>query len=116
MTTAQQIRPAEVARVTADATTMRAIVQDAYGEADVVLHREQIEKAVIGGEEVLIRVHAAGLDRGVWHIMAGLPYPIPLAGYGRAHPRPAFAEWTSPGASRRSARTSPRCSRATMAA
>jgi hypothetical protein len=27
-----------------------------------------------------------GLDRGVWHAMAGLPYPIRLAGYGLRTP------------------------------
>jgi NADPH:quinone reductase-like Zn-dependent oxidoreductase len=38
---------------------------------------------------VLLRVHAAGVDRGIWHLMAGLPYPVRLAGYGiRAHKTP----------------------------
>jgi NADPH:quinone reductase-like Zn-dependent oxidoreductase len=36
---------------------------------------------------VLLRVRAAGVDRGVWHIMAGLPYPIRLAGYGFRVPK-----------------------------
>jgi NADPH:quinone reductase-like Zn-dependent oxidoreductase len=36
---------------------------------------------------VLVRVHAAGVDRGVWHIVAGLPYPIRLAGYGCRLPK-----------------------------
>ncbi|HEV3494815.1 MAG TPA: NAD(P)-dependent alcohol dehydrogenase [Actinomycetes bacterium] len=30
------------------------------------------------GDEVLVRVHAAGLDRGVEHVMTGLPYLIRL--------------------------------------
>jgi NADPH:quinone reductase-like Zn-dependent oxidoreductase len=34
-----------------------------------------------------VRVHAAGVDRGVWHIMAGLPYPIRLVGYGLRSPK-----------------------------
>jgi NADPH:quinone reductase-like Zn-dependent oxidoreductase len=29
---------------------------------------------VIGPDEVLVEVHAAGVDRGVWHGMTGLPY------------------------------------------
>ena len=41
----------------------------------------------IADDEVLIRVHAAGVDRGVWHIMTGLPYPIRLAGYGLRAPK-----------------------------
>lgn len=69
------------------ATTMRAIVQDTYGEAEDVLRLEHIERPEIGDDEVLLRVHAAGVDRGVWHIMAGLPYPIRLAGYGVRAPR-----------------------------
>ena len=40
-----------------------------------------------GDIEVLLRVHTAGVDRGVWHIMAGLPCPIRLAGYGLRGPQ-----------------------------
>jgi NADPH:quinone reductase-like Zn-dependent oxidoreductase len=36
---------------------------------------------------VLVRVRAAGVDRGVWHIMTGLPYPIRVAGYGLRAPK-----------------------------
>jgi NADPH:quinone reductase-like Zn-dependent oxidoreductase len=66
---------------------MRAIVQDKYGEADDVLRLADIERPQIGADEVLLKVHAAGLDRGVWHMMAGLPYPIRLAGYGVRAPK-----------------------------
>jgi len=52
---------------------MRAIVQHAYGSADV-LHVEQTDRPVAEDDEVLVRVHAAGLDRGTWHFMTGLPY------------------------------------------
>ena len=38
-------------------------------------------------QDVLLRVHAAGVDRGVWHLMAGLPYPVRLAGYGIRAPK-----------------------------
>ena len=34
-----------------------------------------------------MRVHAAGVDRGVWHLMTGLPYPIRIAGYGLRAPK-----------------------------
>jgi len=54
-------------------TTMRAIVQDAYGHADVV-RLARIPRPEAADNEVLVRVHAAGLDRGVWHVMTGLPY------------------------------------------
>lgn len=65
---------------------MKAIVQDTYGSPDV-LELKDIDKPVVKDDEVLLRVHAAGLDRGVWHIMAGLPYPIRLAGYGLRAPK-----------------------------
>jgi NADPH:quinone reductase-like Zn-dependent oxidoreductase len=67
----------EAARPAAD-STMRAIVQDGYGSADV-LRSARIARPAIGGTEVLLRVHAAGLDRGTWHLMAGRPYLVRLA-------------------------------------
>lgn len=56
---------------------MRAIVQDRYGSADVLQLRE-IDRPVVGAGDVLIRVHAAGVDFGVWHLMAGSPYAVRL--------------------------------------
>jgi NADPH:quinone reductase-like Zn-dependent oxidoreductase len=56
-------------------TTMKAIVQDAYGSTDV-LELADIDKPVPEDNEVLVRVHAAGLHRGDWHVMTGLPYLI----------------------------------------
>jgi NADPH:quinone reductase-like Zn-dependent oxidoreductase len=55
--------------------TMRAVVQDTYGSADVLQLRDVARPAPADGE-VLVRVRAAGLDRGVWHVMAGLPYLV----------------------------------------
>jgi NADPH:quinone reductase-like Zn-dependent oxidoreductase len=72
---------------TTDGTTMQAITQDRYGEAEDVLRLEEIARPAIGDEEVLLRVHAAGVDRGVWHLMTGLPYPVRLAGYGNRAPK-----------------------------
>jgi NADPH:quinone reductase-like Zn-dependent oxidoreductase len=43
---------------------MKAIVQDTYGSADVLELRD-IDRPEIGDDEVLVRVHAAGVDRGV---------------------------------------------------
>jgi NADPH:quinone reductase-like Zn-dependent oxidoreductase len=65
---------------------MRAIVQDRYGSADALELRD-IGQPEIAGDEVLVRVHAAGVDRGVWHLMTGLPYPIRMAGYGIRAPK-----------------------------
>jgi NADPH:quinone reductase-like Zn-dependent oxidoreductase len=71
----------DIASTPARTGTMKAIVQDEYGEAQNVLSLAEIDRPRIG-DDVLLRVHAAGVDRGVWHIMAGLPYPIRLVGYG----------------------------------
>src|SRR5215217_3174633 len=68
--------------------TMKAVVQSRYGAAPENLFRiARIDRPTIGDGEVLVRVHAAGVDRGTWHIMAGLPYPIRLAGFGLRRPR-----------------------------
>ena len=61
-------------------TTMRAIVQENYGEAENVLRLGQAARPAIGDREVLLCVHAAGVDRGVWHLVAVLPYAVRLAG------------------------------------
>ena len=54
---------------------MKAIVQDTYGSPDVLELRD-IDKPVVGDDDVLVRVHAASVSIGDWHIMTGLPYLI----------------------------------------
>lgn len=61
---------------------MRAIVQDSYGTADV-LRLAQIDRPTVGVDDVLIRVHAASLNIGDWHMMAGLPYLARVTGLRR---------------------------------
>src|ERR671917_817503 len=65
---------------------MKAIVRDEYGSPDV-LELKDIDIPEIADDEVLVRVHAAGVGRDVWHVMTGLPYPIRLAGYGFRAPK-----------------------------
>lgn len=55
------------------AGTMRAIVQDIYGSAEV-LRPDRAAMPAIKAKEVLVQVRAAGVDRGVWHMMTGTPY------------------------------------------
>src|SRR2546421_616175 len=66
--------------------TMKAIVQDTYGSPDVLELRE-IDKPVVEDDEVLVRVHAAGVDQGVWHLMTGMPYLMRIAGFGLRAPK-----------------------------
>jgi NADPH:quinone reductase-like Zn-dependent oxidoreductase len=65
---------------------MKAVFRSAYGNADV-LELKDVATPPVGDAEVLIRVRAAGVDRGVWHVMTGLPYPIRLAGFGLRAPK-----------------------------
>src|SRR5919205_1001744 len=66
--------------------TMRAVVRDAYGSVDV-LRLAEVDTPVAGDGEVLVRVHAAGVDQGVWHLMVGMPYVMRLAGFGLRAPK-----------------------------
>ena len=65
---------------------MKAIVQDKYGSADVLELRD-VEKPQPEDDEVLIRVHAAGVDPGVWHLMTGRPYLVRAMGFGLRRPK-----------------------------
>jgi NADPH:quinone reductase-like Zn-dependent oxidoreductase len=72
--------------VLAGAAEMRAVVQERYGSFDV-LRPTRIPTPVPGEGEVLVRVHAAGLDRGTWHLMTGKPYLMRIAGLGFRGPK-----------------------------
>lgn len=64
---------------------MKAIVQDTYGSPDVLALRD-IDPPTVGDDDVLVRVYAAGVDPGVWHLMTGLPYLVRLMGFGLRQP------------------------------
>ena len=70
---------------TGTTATMRAVVQERYGSADV-LHLAHVDRPEPRKDEVLLRVRAAGLDRGTWHVMTGQPYLGRLA-FGLRRPR-----------------------------
>lgn len=65
--------------------TMQAIVRSTYGEADV-LSVGTIARPSIGPADVLVRVQAAGLTRGDWHLMSGKPYLMRVMGFGFSRP------------------------------
>lgn len=68
-----------------EGSTMQAIVQDRFGGSEVLELRE-VPRPVPGEGEVLVRVRAAGVDRGTWHVMAGLPL-IARPMFGLRRPR-----------------------------
>lgn len=67
--------------------TMRAAIRRKYGSSEV-LRVETMPVPNINDEEVLVRVHAAGLDRGAEHMMTGTPYIMRLATGLRRPKRP----------------------------
>ena len=84
-TTTHDTRP-PVPQHTEHTDNMQAIVQPAYGSVDT-LQLRTVERPEIRTDQVLIEVHAAGVDRGVWHLMTGTPYLIRIVGYGLTKPK-----------------------------
>jgi NADPH:quinone reductase-like Zn-dependent oxidoreductase len=68
-----------------ETTTMAAVVQERYGaEPEAVLRTGRLARPGIEPTEVLVRVRASSVDRGTWHMMAGLPYAVrPVSGLRR---------------------------------
>jgi NADPH:quinone reductase-like Zn-dependent oxidoreductase len=67
---------------------MHAVVQDKYGTApEDVLRVEEIARPTISEDEVLVRVRAASVDRGTWHVMTGLPRLMRIIGFGLRRPK-----------------------------
>ena len=65
---------------------MKAITQDRYGSADVLQLRD-VEQPTPGDHEVVVKVQAAGIARGVLHVMTGEPYLMRLVGFGLLKPK-----------------------------
>lgn len=70
-----------------DATTMHAVVYSTYGGPEV-LEFADVEKPTPDTDEVLIRVVAASVGAGDWHLLRGTPLLIRLI-YG-GYRRPTF--------------------------
>jgi NADPH:quinone reductase-like Zn-dependent oxidoreductase len=65
---------------------MKAIVQERYGSPDDLELRD-VEKPVVGDDDVLVRVRAASLHPDVWHVVKGRPYVLRLMGAGFSRPK-----------------------------
>jgi NADPH:quinone reductase-like Zn-dependent oxidoreductase len=73
---------------------MKAIVQDRYGDLDV-LEFMDIDTPVVNADAVLVRVHAAAVGKGDWLTVRGLPYVARLR-YGLPKPKhPVNGSWVS---------------------
>jgi len=64
---------------------MKAIVQTRYGSPDV-LQLKDVDEPAVGDDQVLIRVQAAAVNIGDWHLLRGVPYVIRLVA-GLRRPR-----------------------------
>jgi NADPH:quinone reductase-like Zn-dependent oxidoreductase len=65
---------------------VKAVVQDRYGPPDVLELRD-IDQPTVGDDNVLIRVHGAGVHIGDWHVMTGMPYLLRIMGFGLRAPK-----------------------------
>lgn len=71
-----------------DATTMQAVRHRCYGTSEV-LTLERVSKPVPADDEVLVKVHAAGVNPLDWHTLHGKPYIMRLSsGIGRPEDAP----------------------------
>lgn len=64
---------------------MKAMIQDEYGPPEV-LRLDEVPQPDPGDDEVLVRVHAAGVNWADYSIVTGIPYMVRL-GFGLRHPR-----------------------------
>jgi NADPH:quinone reductase-like Zn-dependent oxidoreductase len=83
---------------TAGQAMMQAIVQRRYGtEPEDVFRFEQVTKPTAAPGEVLIRVRAAGVDKGTWRLMAGNPRLMRVVGFGLRAPKYLVPGWAVAG-------------------
>lgn len=65
---------------------MKAIIRHEYGSADVLTLAE-VEKPIVQDNDVLVRVYAASVHAGDWHLMRGTPFFIRLIFGGLLKPK-----------------------------
>ncbi len=65
---------------------MKAIVLTKYGSPDV-LSLQEVDKPVVPDNGILVRVHAASVNAGDWHLMRGTPFFMRLMFGGFLKPK-----------------------------
>lgn len=65
---------------------MKAIVRDRYCTPDALTYGD-VDLPPVGPKDVLVRVHAAGVDQGVWHLITGMPLLVRAVGFGLRRPK-----------------------------
>jgi NADPH:quinone reductase-like Zn-dependent oxidoreductase len=84
--TTTSMTPTQPSELNTHTTMMKAITQDEYGLPDV-LHLQEIQKPEVGVDDVFLRVHAAGVHIGDWHVMTGEPRLMRIMGFGFRAPK-----------------------------
>jgi NADPH:quinone reductase-like Zn-dependent oxidoreductase len=65
---------------------MNAIVYTKYGPPDV-LHLVEVKKPDLNEEKVLVKVYAASINAGDWHMLTANPFHLRLTGVGLFKPK-----------------------------
>jgi NADPH:quinone reductase-like Zn-dependent oxidoreductase len=65
---------------------MKAIVQEKYG-SPYDLELREVDRPIVGDDDVLVRVRAASVHPDVWHVVIGRPYVLRLMGAGFSKPK-----------------------------
>jgi NADPH:quinone reductase-like Zn-dependent oxidoreductase len=65
---------------------MKAIVYTKYGSPEV-LHLEEVKKPTLSEDQVLVKVYAASINAGDWHLLTADPFPLRLTGVGLFKPK-----------------------------
>lgn len=68
-------QPSPAPEASAAPTLMKAVVARRYGSPDV-LSLEEIPRPEPGPGEILVRIRAASVNAGDWHIMRGVPFAV----------------------------------------
>ncbi|MFW2514569.1 NAD(P)-dependent alcohol dehydrogenase [Demequina sp. SO4-13] len=71
---------------TLDQVTMRAAVQRRYAGPEHI-SLATVPRPSVRPDQVLIEVHAAGVERGAWHLATGQPLVMRALGFGLRRPR-----------------------------
>ncbi|MDR7274474.1 NAD(P)-dependent alcohol dehydrogenase [Catenuloplanes atrovinosus] len=66
---------------------MKALINRRYGDPSAVLELADLPRPSPARGEVLIRVHAAAVDPGVWILVTGRPPAMRLMGFGVRRPK-----------------------------
>ncbi|MHA7156328.1 NAD(P)-dependent alcohol dehydrogenase [Arthrobacter sp. TMN-50] len=73
--------------LTESGPVMRAVIQSGYGSPADVLEIREIDRPLVGENEVMVQVRAASVHPDIWHVVAGLPRVLRLMGSGLRRPK-----------------------------